>query len=71
MSQVRIEVVEGVAGVAIYINAYRIAGPKPWGGGIIRYSFKADRKDIERALSNPATDAPADTTDVIDRDHKR
>ena len=31
--EVRIDIIKGVEGLAIYINDYRICGPKPWGGG--------------------------------------
>jgi len=30
---VNIEIVSGVEGNSLYINDYRVAGPKPWGGG--------------------------------------
>lgn len=28
-----IEVIKGVEGISVYVNDYRIAGNKPWGGG--------------------------------------
>ena len=30
---VEIQLVAGVEGDALYVNGYRCAGPKPWGGG--------------------------------------
>ena len=46
-------VVRGVEGVAIYINEYRICGPKPWGGFtsadvLRRDTVRAD--DLRRAV---------------------
>lgn len=40
-----IEVVKGVEGHALYINNYRIAGPKPWGGGptVLRWTIEKKR----------------------------
>lgn len=56
-----IVVVSGVEGPSIYINDYRVAGPKPWGGGSQVYEFKASREDIEHALSR----APSSNTGEI------
>lgn len=30
---VKIEIVQGVGGLALYINDWRVCGNKPWGGG--------------------------------------
>ena len=35
----------------IYLNDYRIAGGKPWGGGKTLKTFKVKRKDLDEALS--------------------
>jgi len=48
---VTIEVVSGVEGPSVYLNDYRVAGPKPWGGGKVIQKFKADRKDVLTALA--------------------
>lgn len=55
---VEIAVVSGVEGPSIYINNYRVAGPKPWGGGKITQEWKAHKEDILRAIgaSAKATD---------------
>jgi len=47
---VTIEIVSGVEGASVYMNDYRIAGNKPWGGGRVTASFTAGRADICRAL---------------------
>lgn len=51
-SDVRITVVRGVEGMALYINDYRVAGPKPWGGGEIVFQFEADPKHIDIGLAH-------------------
>lgn len=45
-----IRIIKGVAGMAIYINDYRIAGSKPWGGGTEVCTFRVRREDIVQAL---------------------
>ena len=55
MAKVRIMLVNGVEGMALYINDYRVVGPKPWGGGTAVKSWVADEKDIIRALSKPSS----------------
>ena len=53
MANVRIMLVNGVEGMALYINDYRVAGPKPWGGGTAVKSWVTDEEKIIRALSKP------------------
>lgn len=48
--KVRIEIVNGCEGKAVYINDYRVAGSKPWGGGTVERSWIANKDDILRAL---------------------
>lgn len=43
-------ILAGVEGPSIYLDDYRIAGNKPWGGGEVLYEWKADLTDILRAL---------------------
>jgi hypothetical protein len=43
---VQIEVVKGVEGHALYINDYRVAGPKPWGGGQTVHKWKVKGDDL-------------------------
>lgn len=41
---------QGVEGNSIYLNDYRIAGPKPWGGGKVLKKWTVTRADIFRAI---------------------
>ena len=50
MDIVEIAVCNGVEGPSVYINDYRVAGNKPWGGGKTIYSFKAEKLNIFHAL---------------------
>lgn len=45
---VRIDIVRGVEGPAIYLNNFRIDGPKPWGGGKIIMTFLARPSEIRQ-----------------------
>ncbi len=38
---------EGVEGKSVYLNDYRIAGPKPWGGGKVLQAWKVSADDIQ------------------------
>lgn len=48
--KVTIEIVNGCEGKCIYINDYRVAGSKPWGGGRVETSWTVDKKEILKAL---------------------
>ena len=48
-----LEIVSGVEGASIYLNNFRISGPKPWGGGKVTRSFKVSVGDIRKALDMP------------------
>jgi hypothetical protein len=48
--EVTVKLVEGVEGNSIYLNDYRIAGPKPWGGGKTLKEWTVTTEDIETAL---------------------
>lgn len=41
----------GVEGPCIILNDYRVAGPKPWGGGKIVRTWKVRVGDIKHAIS--------------------
>ena len=41
------EVVAAPEGPCLYINGYRVAGPKPYGGGEVLYTFTAVAEDFE------------------------
>lgn len=47
---VKIELVNGCEGKSIYIDDYRVAGSKPWGGGNTEKVWTAKRSNILRAL---------------------
>lgn len=48
--KVKIELINGCEGKCIYINDYRVAGSKPYGGGYAEKTWMANRKDILKAL---------------------
>ncbi len=48
--EVTIEVCQGVEGPSIYVNGYRLAGPKPWGGGPITLRLTCSLDDILSAI---------------------
>lgn len=52
---VTLALVKGVEGIGVYLNDYRIAGPKPWGGGTTVSKWKVDLADIRRALKGGAS----------------
>lgn len=45
-----IDEVRGCEGNCITINDYRVAGPKPWGSGIVVKNWVADVDNVIRAL---------------------
>lgn len=47
-----LEVVSGPAGPSLYLNRYRICGPKPWGGGRTVLKWSATDEDITTALKS-------------------
>ncbi len=48
--QVTLVLCQGVEGQCVYLNDYRIAGPKPWGGGTTIKSWNVSTSDIEKAI---------------------
>ena len=50
MSKIRFEVVSGVEGPCLCIvndsGGFRLAGPKPWGGGTVKHTFSVDRDEL-------------------------
>ncbi len=48
-------VVSGVEGPSIYLDDFRIAGPKPWGGGKVLYEFKVSREEIMGVFERATT----------------
>ncbi len=47
---IRLQIVRGVSGLCVYLNDYRIAGQKPWGGGEVVGEYTLSHKDITTAL---------------------
>lgn len=51
-----IDIVEGVEGPSVSIGdnhtGYRVAGPKPWGGGTTSRRFTAKLDDLKRAIES-------------------
>lgn len=48
--KIKVELVNGCEGKSIYINDYRVAGSKPWGGGRTEQTWVADKKRVIQAL---------------------
>ena len=51
LESVTVEVIQGVEGACLSIRNRRVAGPKPWGGGNVVYSFTVDVDELRKALS--------------------
>lgn len=45
-----IELIQGVEGLCLSLNDYRIAGPKPWGGGKVIHKWHVTESTLQRAL---------------------
>ena len=65
--KVQIDYVSGPTGPSLYINDYRVAGPKPWGGGKVLKSWKTDSKDILDSLKVSQTIRELKTQLVLER----
>jgi hypothetical protein len=50
--EIEIEVISGVEGPCISIDCFRVAGPKPWGGGKVIHKWTATIEDILDAIPN-------------------
>lgn len=55
---VMVEVVNGVEGPSLYVgdksSGYRIAGPKPWGGGRTIHRFTVNVDELRKQLDEYA-----------------
>lgn len=49
-TEIEILHVSGVEGPSVYANNYRVAGPKPWGGGSIVKAGRTTRRDLLHAI---------------------
>ncbi len=47
----KVEVITGPEGQCLSINDIRVAGPKPWGGGVVSMTWNIDDKYIKEALN--------------------
>lgn len=47
---IEVQVLSGVEGPSLYVNNYRIAGPKPWGGGKVLYKWCISLTDLKDDL---------------------
>ena len=58
----KLELVSGVEGPCLCLDDYRIAGPKPWGGGLVTNTLWVDKSDllsaIDRALGIEKAEQP-------------
>jgi hypothetical protein len=50
MKTATVTLIRGPGGMAVYINDYRIVGPKPLGGGITIGYWEIDERAIRAAL---------------------
>jgi len=46
---IEVSIISGVEGLAVLLNDYRIAGPKPWGGGRILRTWRMPISRLEDA----------------------
>jgi hypothetical protein len=49
--RVKVDVVKSSNGSCLYIDDNRVAGGKPWGGGIITDSFNIDVDEVIKLLT--------------------
>ncbi len=54
MNKVTIEIIDGVGGLSLYINDYRVAGSKPYGGGRTVKKWDIDELKLIVAMSKEA-----------------
>lgn len=45
-------IIQGVEGPSLYLNGFRVAGPKPWGGGKVLYEWTVEGEDLLAALNH-------------------
>jgi hypothetical protein len=45
-----LDLISGVEGLCAALNSYRIAGPKPWGGGTVTHRWRTTGRDVLTAL---------------------
>lgn len=60
----KLDIVYGVEGYAIYLDDFRIAGPKPWGAGRLVKSWTVSSDTLRSAGFTKARKARADVPDL-------
>lgn len=55
--KVNVLLLQGIEGKALYVNDYRVAGPKPWGGGTTITEFNVDRSALAKAMERKRVNA--------------
>lgn len=60
----KVTIIKGVEGLAVYVNDYRIAGSKPWGGGTVVREWTVDEQTLKTAMAQPI---PAEKTPKVKR----
>jgi hypothetical protein len=68
---ISVEIVSGIEGLCLLVNDYRVAGPKPWGGGKVVHSFQTKQSQIDIALhrAQPANEPLAlDEMNALDHE---
>lgn len=50
-----IEIIQGVEGLCIGLNNYRLVGPKPWGGGTVVKRWHVSLAELGKAIPEVAT----------------
>lgn len=64
--EVEVVVVSGPEGPSLYIADFRVAGPKPWGGGTILHSWSTTLRDLLYGMVGyPQVKTEADTNDAL------
>lgn len=58
---IKIRHVRGVEGDSLYINDYRVAGPKPWGGGPTVKEWIVELADLEARIAKALGNQPEET----------
>ncbi len=58
-----VEIGQGVCGLNVYLNGYRIVGEKPWGGGRVLKRVLVPEADIKTAMAGYRVD-PKDVQEI-------
>ncbi len=48
--KLKLSIVRGVCGFAVYLGDYRIAGEKPWAGGTVLAEWTIKKGDLSEAI---------------------